>query len=154
MTEKELLAVACEQFLGKNVQDIKNVVLQTLEGHLRSILGETLPSPGAPLLPWRSITGPQTRAREGCRREWGPLRPPRFLDEKLKHFPQVFPFRTSGDLSEGEGIGAGGGASLIRHPVLLRTLFFIQPALCRRQLGAKHCSEETGKAQLRLHSPA
>ncbi|EPQ14330.1 Flotillin-2 [Myotis brandtii] len=38
MTEKELLAVACEQFLGKNVQDIKNVVLQTLEGHLRSIL--------------------------------------------------------------------------------------------------------------------
>lgn len=40
MTEKELLAVACEQFLGKNVQDVKNVVLQTLEGHLRSILGE------------------------------------------------------------------------------------------------------------------
>lgn len=39
MTEKELLAVACEQFLGKNVQDIKNVVLQTLEGHLLSILG-------------------------------------------------------------------------------------------------------------------
>ncbi|KAM7088251.1 flotillin-2 isoform 2-T2 [Ciconia maguari] len=39
MTEKELLAVACEQFLGKNVQDVKNVVLQTLEGHLRSILG-------------------------------------------------------------------------------------------------------------------
>ncbi|NXN80854.1 FLOT2 protein, partial [Bombycilla garrulus] len=40
MTEKELLAVACEQFLGKNVQDVKNVVLQTLEGHLRSILGQ------------------------------------------------------------------------------------------------------------------
>ncbi|NXO63949.1 FLOT2 protein, partial [Phainopepla nitens] len=39
MTEKELLAVACEQFLGKNMQDVKNVVLQTLEGHLRSILG-------------------------------------------------------------------------------------------------------------------
>ncbi|XP_051786788.1 flotillin-2a isoform X2 [Erpetoichthys calabaricus] len=39
MTEKELLAVACEQFLGKSVQEIKNVVLQTLEGHLRSILG-------------------------------------------------------------------------------------------------------------------
>ncbi|XP_068066570.1 flotillin-2 isoform X1 [Anomalospiza imberbis] len=39
MTEKELLAVACEQFLGKSVQDVKNVVLQTLEGHLRSILG-------------------------------------------------------------------------------------------------------------------
>ncbi|XP_030078146.1 flotillin-2 isoform X1 [Microcaecilia unicolor] len=39
MTDKELLAIACEQFLGKNVQDVKNVVLQTLEGHLRSILG-------------------------------------------------------------------------------------------------------------------
>ncbi|XP_053562159.1 flotillin-2 isoform X2 [Bombina bombina] len=39
MTEKELLAVACEQFLGKNVHEVKNVVLQTLEGHLRSILG-------------------------------------------------------------------------------------------------------------------
>ncbi|XP_073472897.1 flotillin-2 isoform X1 [Aquarana catesbeiana] len=39
MTERELLAVASEQFLGKNVHEIKNVVLQTLEGHLRSILG-------------------------------------------------------------------------------------------------------------------
>ncbi|MBN3282720.1 FLOT2 protein, partial [Polyodon spathula] len=39
MTDQELLAVACEQFLGKNVQEIKAVVLQTLEGHLRSILG-------------------------------------------------------------------------------------------------------------------
>ncbi|XP_044770268.1 LOW QUALITY PROTEIN: flotillin-2-like [Neomonachus schauinslandi] len=39
MMEKELLAVACEQFLGKNVQDIKNIILQTLEGHLHSILG-------------------------------------------------------------------------------------------------------------------
>ncbi|MBN3308357.1 FLOT2 protein, partial [Amia calva] len=39
MTENELLGVACEQFLGKSVQEIKNVVLQTLEGHLRSILG-------------------------------------------------------------------------------------------------------------------
>ncbi|NXU83891.1 FLOT2 protein, partial [Xiphorhynchus elegans] len=29
MIEKELLAVACEQFLGKNVQHVKNVVLQT-----------------------------------------------------------------------------------------------------------------------------
>ncbi|NXC56575.1 FLOT2 protein, partial [Aleadryas rufinucha] len=49
MTEKELLAVACEQFLGKNVQDVKNVVLQTLEGHLRSILGEE------GLIPWRHL---------------------------------------------------------------------------------------------------
>ncbi|XP_076803411.1 flotillin-2-like [Clavelina lepadiformis] len=39
MTEKELLASACEQFLGKNVHDIENILLQTLEGHLRAILG-------------------------------------------------------------------------------------------------------------------
>ena len=67
MTEKELLAVACEQFLGKNVQDIKNVVLQTLEGHLRSILGETLPNPGTPLLPSRSCTGSPGQSQGGGR---------------------------------------------------------------------------------------
>ncbi|XP_072248128.1 flotillin-2-like [Leuresthes tenuis] len=39
MTEQDLLAVACEQFLGKSVIEIKAVLLQTLEGHLRSILG-------------------------------------------------------------------------------------------------------------------
>lgn len=39
MTELDLLPVACEQFLGKSVVEIKAVVLQTLEGHLRSILG-------------------------------------------------------------------------------------------------------------------
>ncbi|XP_077421795.1 flotillin-2-like [Vanacampus margaritifer] len=39
MTEPDLLALACEQFLGKSVTEIKAVVLQTLEGHLRSILG-------------------------------------------------------------------------------------------------------------------
>ncbi|XP_051534760.1 flotillin-2-like isoform X2 [Myxocyprinus asiaticus] len=39
MTDHDLLAVACEQFLGKSVMEIKGVVLQTLEGHLRSILG-------------------------------------------------------------------------------------------------------------------
>ena len=43
MTEKELLASACEQFLGKSVQDIESVLLQTLEGHLRAILGSCLP---------------------------------------------------------------------------------------------------------------
>lgn len=41
MTDRDLLAIACEQFLGKTVTEIKAVVLQTLEGHLRSILGET-----------------------------------------------------------------------------------------------------------------
>ncbi|CAL8276819.1 unnamed protein product [Arctogadus glacialis] len=39
MTDTELLAYACEQFLGKTVAEIKSVILQTLEGHLRSILG-------------------------------------------------------------------------------------------------------------------
>ena len=40
MTEKELLASACEQFLGKSVREIEDVLLQTLEGHLRAILGK------------------------------------------------------------------------------------------------------------------
>lgn len=38
-SDEELLVYACEQFLGKTVDDIRSVVLQTLEGHLRSILG-------------------------------------------------------------------------------------------------------------------
>lgn len=40
MTEKEFLNTAAEQFLGKNVHHIESVILQTLEGHLRAILGE------------------------------------------------------------------------------------------------------------------
>ncbi|CAH2093803.1 unnamed protein product [Euphydryas editha] len=40
MNEDELLTTACEQFLGKTVKEIKMTVLQTLEGHLRAILGE------------------------------------------------------------------------------------------------------------------
>ncbi|NXA76731.1 FLOT2 protein, partial [Thryothorus ludovicianus] len=66
MTEKELLAVACEQFLGKNVQDVKNVVLQTLEGHLRSILVSMTAATACPgsrqlgqehLGSWRELAG-------------------------------------------------------------------------------------------------
>ncbi|XP_037827577.1 uncharacterized protein LOC119615640 [Lucilia sericata] len=34
----ELLGTASEQFLGKNVSEIKQTILQTLEGHLRAIL--------------------------------------------------------------------------------------------------------------------
>lgn len=37
--EDELLKTACEQFLGRNVNDISDILLQTLEGHLRAILG-------------------------------------------------------------------------------------------------------------------
>lgn len=39
MTESRLLKTACEQFLGKTTREVENVVLQTLEGHLRAILG-------------------------------------------------------------------------------------------------------------------
>merc|ERR1719215_1635581 len=39
ITNKELLATACEQFLGKSVGDVESILLQTLEGHLRAILG-------------------------------------------------------------------------------------------------------------------
>merc|ERR1719427_1992372 len=37
--EDELLKTACEQFLGKSPRDIEGILLQTLEGHLRAILG-------------------------------------------------------------------------------------------------------------------
>lgn len=39
MTETDLLSTAAEQFLGKNSSQIGSVILQTLEGHLRAILG-------------------------------------------------------------------------------------------------------------------
>ena len=98
MTEKELLAVACEQFLGKSVQDIKNVVLQTLEGHLRSILGEALPGPGTPLPlpPARSHTASLSQGQGGERGPWtgGPVSPAeRLLAEKLTGFPSCISFQ-------------------------------------------------------------
>ena len=37
--EEGLLKVACEQFLGKSTLEIKSMLLQTFEGHLRAILG-------------------------------------------------------------------------------------------------------------------
>ncbi len=37
--EEELLKIACEQLLGKSENEIKTLLLQTLEGHLRAILG-------------------------------------------------------------------------------------------------------------------
>ena len=39
ITSDAILRHACEQFLGKSVKEIKEVILQTLEGHLRAILG-------------------------------------------------------------------------------------------------------------------
>jgi len=40
MKNPELLQTASEQFLGKKEHEIKSTVLQTLEGHLRAILGK------------------------------------------------------------------------------------------------------------------
>ena len=37
--EHDLLTTACEQFLGKGAHEIEGILLQTLEGHLRAILG-------------------------------------------------------------------------------------------------------------------
>ena len=41
MKNADLLQTASEQFLGKKEHEIKSTVLQTLEGHLRAILGKT-----------------------------------------------------------------------------------------------------------------
>src|SRR5256885_6321962 len=35
------IATAAEQFLSKSTEDIKNIAMQTLEGHLRAILGRS-----------------------------------------------------------------------------------------------------------------
>lgn len=40
MKADELLHTASEQFLGKSIKEIKMTILQTLEGHLRAILGK------------------------------------------------------------------------------------------------------------------
>ena len=39
MKSIELLTSASEQFLGKDMTEVHNTLLQTMEGHLRSILG-------------------------------------------------------------------------------------------------------------------
>merc|ERR1719486_1391972 len=39
MKDKQLLEIAAEQFLGKKEDEITDTILQTLEGHLRAILG-------------------------------------------------------------------------------------------------------------------
>lgn len=40
MVQKEFLTLAAEQFLGMSIKQIKSVLLETLEGHLRAILGK------------------------------------------------------------------------------------------------------------------
>jgi len=39
MKDKQFLGIAAEQFLGKKEEEITDTILQTLEGHLRAILG-------------------------------------------------------------------------------------------------------------------
>merc|ERR1719411_2489481 len=39
MKDKQFLGIAAEQFLGKREEEITDTILQTLEGHLRAILG-------------------------------------------------------------------------------------------------------------------
>ena len=41
MRAPDILKKACEQFLGKSPRHIEEVILQTLEGHLRAILGRS-----------------------------------------------------------------------------------------------------------------
>jgi len=36
---REMLQAACQQFLGKQEEDIRRIALETLEGHQRAIMG-------------------------------------------------------------------------------------------------------------------
>ena len=37
---EEMLAAACQQFLGKTEAEIRRIALETLEGHQRAIMGK------------------------------------------------------------------------------------------------------------------
>ena len=39
ITSELLFDIACEQFLGKTSEEISQILLQTLEHHLRAVLG-------------------------------------------------------------------------------------------------------------------
>lgn len=39
MSDRQFLPLAAEQFLGKTTEQIKSVVLQTVEGHMRAVIG-------------------------------------------------------------------------------------------------------------------
>ena len=38
-----MLEFAAEQFVGKNQADLEDIILQTIEGHFRAILGMYIP---------------------------------------------------------------------------------------------------------------
>ena len=63
MKNPDLLHTASEQFLGKKEHEIKSTVLQTLEGHLRAILGQFflavyIPPPSLPTNKNRKVSTP------------------------------------------------------------------------------------------------
>ena len=39
MKEPQMLEFAAEQFVGKSQRDLEEIILQTIEGHFRAILG-------------------------------------------------------------------------------------------------------------------
>jgi len=43
MKEPQMLEFAAEQFVGKNQADLEDIILQTIEGHFRAILGMYIP---------------------------------------------------------------------------------------------------------------
>ena len=63
----DLLKTACEQFLGQDIEDIKDVLQQTLEGHLRAILGSLTVEQVGPCvdLNCRTICR-RTKCRKSC----------------------------------------------------------------------------------------
>lgn len=40
MKEPQMLEFAAEQFVGKTQKDLEDIILQTIEGHFRAILGK------------------------------------------------------------------------------------------------------------------
>ena len=43
MKEPQMLEFAAKQFVGKNQADLEDIILQTIEGHFRAILGMYIP---------------------------------------------------------------------------------------------------------------
>lgn len=55
---KEMLANACQMFMGKSEQDISNIALETLEGHQRAIIAHLTVEVGLLTVPDVYITLP------------------------------------------------------------------------------------------------
>lgn len=49
---KEMLAAACQMFLGKTEAEIAHIALETLEGHQRAIMAHMTVEVGAQGNPW------------------------------------------------------------------------------------------------------